>query len=223
MIELIEVSKSFPGLDDGPVKVFEDLSISVPAGSSAAILGRSGSGKSTLLAILGLLDTPDTGRYLLDGQDTSGRSDRVLAHMRSAQIGFVYQRFFLLRHLTAYANVETALQHGQRVPHRKRRNLVMEGLDQVGLADRGHHRPRELSGGEQQRVAIARALIRSPKLVLADEPTGALDEHTADTVLTLLLDVARARGATTILVTHDEGVAKQTDQVWHMTRGAVQK
>jgi putative ABC transport system ATP-binding protein len=220
VIEFVALGKSYPGPAGGAVRVFSGLDIKVPAHSSAAILGRSGSGKSTLLAILGLIETPNEGKYLLDGQDTAGLSDREAAYLRGSVLGFVYQRFFLLRHLSAYANVETALRHGEPVPRRLRHKLVMDGLDQVGLADRHDHRPHQLSGGEQQRVAIARALVRSPKLVLADEPTGALDEDTANTIISLLLDAARERGATTVLVTHDGEVAKRTDRIWRLAKGS---
>ena len=192
----------------------------VAAGSSTAILGRSGSGKSTLLAILGLLDTPDTGMYRLAGRNTTGLSDRALSRIRSEQLGFVYQRFFLLGHLTAFDNVATALIHGVPVARKLRRALVMESLHQVGLADRSDHRPRELSGGEQQRVAIARALVRNPPVVLADEPTGALDERTADEVVDLLLAATNSRGTTTLLVTHDQQIANRADQTLQLQNGA---
>ncbi|GLY06708.1 macrolide export ATP-binding/permease protein MacB [Actinoplanes sp. NBRC 101535] len=220
MLDLAGVVKSYPGPQGARVPVLKGLSMSLTAGTTSAILGRSGSGKSTLLTILGLLDTPDSGRYVIDGTDTTGLSDRRLAHLRSERIGFVYQRFFLLGHLTAFDNVMAALQHGTPVPRRRRREQVMESLDQVGLADRGHHRPRELSGGEQQRVAIARALVRSPAVVLADEPTGALDERTTEGVLALLLGAARDRGAATALVTHDLQVAAMADRTLHLANGS---
>ncbi|WP_405115192.1 ABC transporter ATP-binding protein [Micromonospora sp. NBC_01405] len=200
--------------------MLRDLSVHVQAGTTAAILGRSGSGKSTLLAILGLLDSPDSGTYHIGGKNVGGLSDVALARLRSTHLGFVYQRFFLLPHLSAYENVETALQHGIPVPRRRRRSLVLESLDQVGLADRTTHRPRQLSGGEQQRVAIARALVRTPAVVLADEPTGALDENTSEQVITLLLTAAKARGATTVMVTHDPEVAMRTDRTLHLVEGA---
>ncbi|WP_433345769.1 ABC transporter ATP-binding protein [Micromonospora sp. CA-111912] len=220
MLRLNSVRKSFDGPKGERVDVLRDLSVHVEAGTTAAILGRSGSGKSTLLAILGLLDSPDSGTYHIDGQEVSGLSDVALARLRSTHLGFVYQRFFLLPHLSAYENVETALQHGIPVPRRRRRSLVLESLDQVGLADRTTHRPRQLSGGEQQRVAIARALVRTPAVVLADEPTGALDENTSEQVITLLLTAAKARGATTVMVTHDPEVAMRTDRTLHLVEGA---
>ncbi|WP_320068288.1 ABC transporter ATP-binding protein [Micromonospora sp. RTGN7] len=220
MLRLNSIRKSFDGPKGERVDVLRDLSVHIRAGTTAAILGRSGSGKSTLLAILGLLDSPDSGTYHIGGQEVSGLSDVALARLRSTHLGFVYQRFFLLPHLSAYENVETALQHGIPVPRRRRRSLVLESLDQVGLADRTTHRPRQLSGGEQQRVAIARALVRTPAVVLADEPTGALDENTSEQVITLLLTAAKARGATTVMVTHDPEVAMRTDRTLHLVEGA---
>ncbi|MFI1196889.1 ABC transporter ATP-binding protein [Micromonospora sp. NPDC020750] len=220
MLRLNGIRKSFDGPKGERVDVLRDVSLHIHAGTTAAILGRSGSGKSTLLAILGLLDSPDSGTYHIDGQEVSGLSDVALARLRSTHLGFVYQRFFLLPHLSAYENVETALQHGIPVPRRRRRSLVLESLDQVGLADRTTHRPRQLSGGEQQRVAIARALVRTPAVVLADEPTGALDENTSEQVITLLLTAAKARSATTVMVTHDPEVAMRTDRTLHLVEGA---
>ncbi|WP_213451513.1 ABC transporter ATP-binding protein [Rhizomonospora bruguierae] len=220
MLNLTDVHKTFIGPHGSTVSVLRGISMVVDAGSSTAILGRSGSGKSTLLAILGLLDQPDSGRYEIDGRDTIGLRDGALARIRSEQLGFVYQRFFLLSHLSAYENVETALHHGGPVPRRRRRQLVMEALSQVGLADRVTHRPVQLSGGEQQRVAIARALVRNPSIVLADEPTGALDEQTADSVMSLLMETTRSRGAAVVVVTHDAQVAARTDRVLHLVEGA---
>ncbi len=219
MLHLTDISKTFASPNGDRLTVLNGLSMHVAEGTSAAILGRSGSGKSTLLAILGLLDTPDAGSYWLADCDVRGLAEGQLAALRSTHIGFVYQRFFLLPHLNAYENVETALLHGEPVPRRRRRAFVMESLDQVGLARRHDHRPRQLSGGEQQRVAIARALVRTPSVVLADEPTGALDEATSDQVLTLLLDAVQARGATIVVVTHDPDVASRTDRVLHLVEG----
>ncbi|MEU8079333.1 ABC transporter ATP-binding protein [Catellatospora citrea] len=218
-LELTDVVKTYRGPGGQPVPVLNGISMTVAAGQSVAVLGRSGSGKSTLLAILGLLDTADRGSYRLKGIDTTRLPDRKLSRLRSRHLGFIYQRFFLLGHLSAYANVAAALQHGEPVPRRKRHQLVMDSLDLVGLADRNQHRPAQLSGGEQQRVAIARALVGGPSVILADEPTGALDEDTAEHIVGLILSAARQRGTAVVLVTHDQQVATRTDTTLRLTHG----
>jgi putative ABC transport system ATP-binding protein len=193
----------------------------VHAGESVAIVGRSGSGKSTLLSVLGLFDRPDEGSYLLAGQDISRLPERRAAKLRSSHFGFVFQRFFLLKHLTAAQNVAMALVNGQGwLPRRKRRAKVLAALDQVGIADLARQRPARLSGGEQQRVAIARALVRQPRVLLADEPTGALDTETGNLVIDVL-HAAAAAGCGLILVTHDHEHAARMDRIVHLTDGVL--
>lgn len=219
LVDLKTASKEFVGPEGSTQTILTNIDLAAEAGSMHSVLGRSGCGKSTLLSLLGLLDTPDSGSYTLDGHDTAGLKDRTLSKLRSDTIGFIYQRFFLLGHLTAYQNVDMALLHAAR-PGRRRRRRVMEALEQVGLAAKPRNKPSQLSGGEQQRVAIARALVRDPKLILADEPTGALDEETSEEVLDLLMKSTRERDACLIAVTHDQLVAGKLGNVHRMAHGA---
>ncbi|MFC1410338.1 ABC transporter ATP-binding protein [Streptacidiphilus sp. N1-12] len=197
------------------------VSLSLAAGESAAVVGRSGSGKSTLLALLGLLSPADSGALRLGGRDTARLSDRQLSEVRGREIGFVFQNYSLLPHLTAAENVAMPLTQGRRLGRAEIRRRTAAALAEVGLADRADSRPRQLSGGEQQRTAIARALAGSPSVVLADEPTGALDVGTAEQVLTVLLESARSRGAALLVVTHDLAVAERMDRVLRLDRGAL--
>ena len=177
------LTKTLKGQSE-PRTILAGVDLTVHSGESVAILGRSGSGKSTLLSLIGLFDRPDGGQYLLGGRDITRLPERKAAALRSAEFGFVFQRFFLLKHLTAAQNVAMALVNGQGwLPRRKRRAKVLAALDQVGIAHLAKHRPPRLSGGEQQRVAIARALVRQPRILLADEPTGALDTETGNLVI----------------------------------------
>jgi putative ABC transport system ATP-binding protein len=201
--------------------ILSGVDLSVGAGESVAVLGRSGSGKSTLLSLLGLFDRPDGGRYIFDGRDITRLSERRAAALRSAEFGFVFQRFFLLKHLTAAQNVAMALVNGQGwLPRRHRRAKVMAALDQVGIAHLAKNKPARLSGGEQQRVAVARALVRQPKVLLADEPTGALDTETGDLVIDVLHD-ATTRGCVLILVTHDWDHARRMGRVLRLDGGTL--
>jgi putative ABC transport system ATP-binding protein len=184
-----------------------------------AIVGRSGSGKSTLLSLIGLFDRPDGGQYRLHGRDITRLSERRAAALRSAEFGFVFQRFFLLKHLTAAQNVAMALVNGQGwLPRRKRKAQAVAALDRVGIAHLARHKPPRLSGGEQQRVAIARALVREPRLLLADEPTGALDTETGNLVIDVLHS-ATERGCGLILVTHDWDHARRMGRVLRLRDG----
>ncbi|GAB3883144.1 hypothetical protein GCM10029964_041970 [Kibdelosporangium lantanae] len=195
------------------------MDLTVHSGDSVAILGRSGSGKSTLLSLIGLFDRPDDGRYLLGDADISRVSERRAAALRSARFGFVFQRFFLLKNLTAAQNVAMALVNGQGwEPRRKRKARVMAALEQVGIAHLAKNKPPRLSGGEQQRVAIARALVREPRILLADEPTGALDTETGNLVVEALHAVTR-RGCGLILVTHDRDHANKMGRVLTLQDG----
>ncbi|HLU48035.1 MAG TPA: ABC transporter ATP-binding protein [Planctomycetota bacterium] len=191
----------------------------VEHGELAAIVGPSGSGKSTLLNILGCLDRPSAGKYLLGGRDVTDLSERELARVRNREIGFVFQTFHLLPRSTALVNVELPLVY-RGTPARERREAAREALASVGLADRMEHRPTELSGGQCQRVAIARALVTRPRLLLADEPTGALDTATTHEILELFAEL-HARGNTVILVTHEPEVAAVAKRVIHIRDGQV--
>ena len=220
LIELSGVTKVLKGQQQ-PRTILSGVELSVDAGQSAAIVGRSGSGKSTLLSVVGLFDRADEGRYLLDGQDISRLPERRAAKLRSSHFGFVFQRFFLLKHLTAAQNVAMALVNGQGwLPRRERRARVMEALDQVGIAHLAKNRPPRMSGGEQQRVAIARALVREPKVLLADEPTGALDTETGTAVIDALL-AATTRGCGLVLVTHDRDHAARMGRTLDLVDGTL--
>ena len=218
MIELDQVTKSYRRGGDA-VEVLRGISLRMPAGQFTAIMGPSGSGKSTLLNILGFLDVPDRGHYLLDGRDLSGADDATLSGVRNQKIGFIFQQFHLLPRLSARDNVMLPLLYADpEVPDGEARAL--RALEVVGLAHRAGHAPEELSGGEQQRVAIARALILDPMLVLADEPTGNLDAANAGEVLTILRRLAD-QGRTVVLVTHDAAVAARADRVLVLADGRI--
>ena len=220
LIELSGITKVLKGQKE-PRTILDGVDLTVRAGESVAIVGRSGSGKSTLLSVVGLFDRPDSGQYLLAGQDISRLPERRAAKLRSSHFGFVFQRFFLLKHLTAAQNVAMALVNGQGwLPRRERRKRVMAALDQVGIAHLAKNRPAKMSGGEQQRVAIARALVRNPRILLADEPTGALDTETGNLVVATL-HAATERGCGLILVTHDWDHARKMHRVLRLTDGAL--
>jgi putative ABC transport system ATP-binding protein len=218
LIQLSAITKTLKGQQQ-PRTILAGVDLTVHSGESVAILGRSGSGKSTLLSLIGLFDRPDTGQYLLGDTDISRIPERRAAALRSAQFGFVFQRFFLLKNLTAAQNVSMALVNGQGwQPRRKRKARVMAALDQVGIAHLAKQKPPRLSGGEQQRVAIARALVREPRILLADEPTGALDTETGNLVIDALHS-ATHRGCGLILVTHDHDHANKMGNVLRLTDG----
>ncbi|MFL6143481.1 MAG: ABC transporter ATP-binding protein [Labedaea sp.] len=220
LIELTGISKTLKG-QGAPRTVLSSLDLTLHSGESMAILGRSGSGKSTLLSLVGLFDRPDDGRYLFCGNDISRISERGAARLRSAEFGFVFQRFFLLKHLTAAQNVAMALVNGQGwLPRRQRRARIMAALDLVGIAQLARHKPPRLSGGEQQRVAIARALVREPRVLLADEPTGALDTETGNVVVDAL-HATTSRGCGLILVTHDHDHAARMGTVLRLADGVL--
>jgi putative ABC transport system ATP-binding protein len=220
LIELTGITKTLKG-QGARRTVLDGVDLTLRHGESVAILGRSGSGKSTLLSLIGLFDRPDTGRYLLGGRDISRLPERKAAALRSAEFGFVFQRFFLLKHLTAAQNVAMALVNGQGwLPRRKRRAKTMAALEQMGIAHLAKRRPPRLSGGEQQRVAIARALVREPSLLLADEPTGALDTETGNLVIDAMHAVTE-RGCGLILVTHDRDHARRMGRVLRLSDGAL--
>jgi putative ABC transport system ATP-binding protein len=207
MIELRGVSKT---VESGgrPLTILHALDLTIASGEFIAVIGPSGSGKSTLLGLLAGLDAPTSGQILIDGTDITRLGEDALARLRGEKIGFVFQFFHLVPSLTAFENISVPMEIARR---RDASARARELLGEVGLSDRGHHYPSQLSGGEQQRVAIARALANDPKIVLADEPTGNLDSSTGRHIMDLLLDVRRSRGSTLVLVTHDAELASLAD------------
>ncbi|MFQ5598591.1 MAG: ABC transporter ATP-binding protein [Nitrospiria bacterium] len=219
MIEVVELSKTYAIANDALV-ILKEVSFTIAKGEMLAVVGASGVGKSTLLNLIGALDRPTSGKILYDGVDLFSRSDVELATFRNRHVGFVFQFHQLLQEFTA---LENTMMPGliQRMHPKKIKTAAMDMLDAVGLSHRLHHKPGELSGGEQQRVAIARALVLNPSLVLADEPTGNLDTHTSDEVFGLLKDLNRKRGITFVLVTHNEKLSNQVDRKITMVDGRV--
>ena len=216
-IELKDVTKIYR-MGNIEVGALRDVSVSIQAGEMVAIMGASGSGKSTMMNILGCLDVPTSGEYLLEGENVGQLGDDRLADIRNRKIGFVFQTYNLLPRLTALANVELPLLYGNG--HNRRRR-AMTALSRVGLADRVGHRPTELSGGQQQRVGIARALVKEPSIVLADEPTGNLDSQSTEEVMAILQDLNHREGLTVIIVTHEPDIAAATRRVITMLDGRV--
>jgi predicted ABC-type transport system involved in lysophospholipase L1 biosynthesis ATPase subunit len=221
VLELRDVTRSLVQANGVPLTILAGVCLSVDDGESVAVVGRSGSGKSTLLSIMGLLSTPSSGSVRLWGTDCAALPDAARAALRNERIGFVFQSYSLVPHLTAAQNVALPLDYGRAVTLRAARERARTLLDAVGLAGLGHRYPRHLSGGEQQRVAIARALVRSPSLILADEPTGALDPGTATAVLDVLRSVSGARGSALVLVTHDDEIAAGMDRTVRLAAGRV--
>ncbi|MBQ9399802.1 MAG: ABC transporter ATP-binding protein [Bacteroidales bacterium] len=218
MIELKDINKTYEGAQ--PLHVLKGVNLGVEQGEFVSIMGASGSGKSTLLNIIGILDNYDSGEYRFDGSLIKGLSESKAAEYRNRKIGFIFQSFNLIAFKTAVENVELPLFY-QGVPRRRRHELAMEYLEKLGLRDWSHHYPNELSGGQKQRVAIARALITHPQLILADEPTGALDSKTSAEVMALLREINRNEGMTMIIVTHDPKVNAQTDRSIHISDGMI--
>ena len=219
LIEIKDIYKIYNEGKESEVRALNGVSLSIGRGEFVAIIGASGSGKSTLMNILGCLDIPTYGDYSLDGQDVTDRTDRQLAHIRNKEIGFIFQGYNLIPALTAYENVELPLIY-QGVSILKRRDIVMEALEKVGMADRWKHKPAEMSGGQQQRVAIARAIATHPPIIMADEPTGALDSKTGHHVLEILRDLYR-EGTTILLITHDDGIAATAPRVVRLSDGRI--
>jgi len=220
IIKLQQIKKSYY-LGKEPVPVLKGIELSIARNEYVALMGPSGSGKSTLMNILGCLDTPTSGSYFLNGKDVSRMSDDDLARVRNTEIGFVFQQFNLLPRLTAYENVAVPLIYaGVGKNERNERALAM--LEQVGLGERSHHKPNELSGGQCQRVAIARALINNPSIILADEPTGNLDSKTSVEIMELFGSI-QAAGNTVILVTHEEDIAEHARRIIRIKDGLVEK
>jgi putative ABC transport system ATP-binding protein len=203
------------------VNALQGVSFIVNKGEIISIMGPSGSGKSTLMNILGCLDVPTSGNYILDGLNVSNLKEDQLAEIRNRKVGFVFQSFNLLPRATALANVELPLRYAGQT--RERSQLARQALEIVGLGNRVDHRPTELSGGQQQRVAIARALVTSPSILMADEPTGNLDSKSGKEIMELILSLNRDRGTTILIVTHDPGVAAQTQRVIRLSDGQLEQ
>lgn len=218
MLQLKDINKTYPGAV--PLHVLKDINLTVETGELVSIMGASGSGKSTLLNILGILDNYDTGEYRLDGVLVKNLSENQAADLRNRKIGFVFQSFNLINYKNALENVALPLFY-QGVGRRRRNTLAMEQLERMGLADRAHHLPSEMSGGQKQRVAIARALITKPALILADEPTGALDSKTSREVMQVFRDLNKNEDMTVVIVTHDPGVGEQTNRIIRIVDGEI--
>lgn len=221
VIDIKDMTKVYQ-MGDVQVKALAGVTFQVEQGELLAIMGPSGSGKSTMMNMLGCLDIPTSGDYLLDGERVSRLSDNKLADIRNRKVGFVFQRFMLLSNLTALGNVELPLRYAG-VPARERHQRAEAALQAVGLGDRMKHRSNELSGGQQQRVAMARAIVNNPAIVMADEPTGNLDSKSGKEIMDLLLKMNREDGATVIIVTHDPTISAQCDRVIHLMDGLIEE
>ncbi|MHB8104360.1 MAG: ABC transporter ATP-binding protein [Dehalococcoidales bacterium] len=216
MIRLQNITKIYP-MGNRELTVLKGITLNIEQGEMVAIMGASGSGKTTLLNLIGCLDRPTSGSYYFENHEVSALKSGELAQIRAQKIGFIFQTFNLLSRLTALANVELGMTYAGGVDHARAR----EALAKVGLSDRVSHRPIELSGGEQQRVAIARALVKNPSLFLADEPTGQLDSHSGEEVISILTSMHTERGITLLLVTHDANIASHCQRIIHLKDGEV--
>jgi putative ABC transport system ATP-binding protein len=216
MIKLQSITKVYP-MGKRELEVLKGISLNIEKGELVAVMGPSGSGKTTLLNILGCLDKPTSGNYQLEGREVSRLKSGELAIIRGQKIGFIFQTFNLLSRLTALANVELGMVYAGGVDRKR----AIEALAKVGLSERVNHRPVELSGGEQQRVAIARALVKNPSLFLADEPTGQLDSHSGEEVISILTSLHAEQGITVLLVTHDANIAHNCQRIIHLKDGEI--
>ncbi len=221
LIELDNVAKVYE-MGETQVNALKGVTYTIRKGDRLAIMGPSGSGKSTLMNIIGCLDKPSSGRYLLDGKEVSTYDRNQLADIRNKKIGFVFQNFNLLARTSALENTELPLLYSD-VNTKKARDMALKSLEIVGLEGREHHKTNQLSGGEKQRVAIARALVNSPSVILADEPTGNLDTRTGEEIMKIFTDLNEKEGITIILVTHDPEVAEVAKQVMYLRDGLIEK
>ena len=219
LIDIRNTYKIYHEGQENEIRALDDVSLRIDRGEFVAIVGQSGSGKSTLMNVLGCLDIPTYGEYYLDGTDVTALSDRELARIRNREIGFVFQGYNLIPELDALDNVILPLIY-RGVPAWDRKKIAMAALERVSMADRAHHRPSEMSGGQQQRVAIARAIAAQPPIIMADEPTGALDSKTGLHVLEILRELYRG-GTTVLLITHDESIAANARRVVRLSDGKV--
>ena len=219
LIELRDVYKIYSEGLESEVRALDGVSLTIDRGEFVAVVGQSGSGKSTMMNVLGCLDIPTRGEYLLNGTDVRELTDKELSRIRNKEIGFIFQQYNLIQDLTVLENVELPLIY-QGVPADDRRELALEALERVGLSGRTKHRPSQMSGGQQQRVAIARAIATHPSIVMADEPTGALDSRTGLEVLSFLQKLNR-EGTTVILITHDNGIAATARRCVRLADGKI--
>ena len=217
----IENMKKIYNPGENEVRALDGIDLDIEKGDLVAIVGLSGSGKSTLMNMLGCLDTPTSGKYVLDGQDVASMTDNQLADVRNKEIGFIFQGFNLISNLDAVGNVELPLVY-RGVSKNERKQLAMEALKSVGLEDRMKHKPNEMSGGQQQRVAVARAVAAKPPIILADEPTGNLDTKSTQEIMEILKELHRS-GRTVIIITHDEEIASQAHRVIRILDGRIEE
>lgn len=218
MIEFENIYKIY-NMGDSEVRAVDGVSLKIEKGEFVAIVGQSGSGKSTCMNIIGALDVPTDGKYILNGKDVSKLTDDELAEIRNKQIGFIFQQYNLIPKLNVYENVELPLLYSN-IDVKEREKRILESLEKVGLLERRHHMPNQLSGGQQQRVSIARALATHPSLILADEPTGALDSKTGREIL-MFLKQLNAEGNTVVLITHDNSIAEEAKRIIRIQDGKV--
>jgi putative ABC transport system ATP-binding protein len=218
MIQLKDMVKTYP-MGKRELKVLQGINITVDKGEMVAIMGPSGSGKSTLLNMIGLLDRPTSGSYILDGKEVSKLNSGELSRVRAQKIGFIFQSFNLISYLSAISNVELGQKYASKIDIK----AAQEALAKVGLADRMNHKPTELSGGEQQRVAVARALAKNPPIILADEPTGNLDSHSSKDIMSILTNLHKEQNITLVMITHDPNVAHYCQRIIHIEDGLVLK
>lgn len=217
----IENMKKIYNPGENEVRALDGIDLDIEKGDLVVIVGHSGSGKSTLMNMLGCLDTPTSGKYVLDGQDVASMTDNQLADVRNKEIGFIFQGFNLISNLDAVGNVELPLVY-RGVSKNERKQLAMEALKSVGLEDRMKHKPNEMSGGQQQRVAVARAVAAKPPIILADEPTGNLDTKSTQEIMEILKELHRS-GRTVIIITHDEEIASQAHRVIRILDGRIEE
>jgi len=222
IIELKDIKKSYFIGQENELEILHGIDLKVHKGEFLAIVGESGSGKSTLMNIIGALDKPTSGEYYLDGIDILRAKDKELSSIRNKKIGFVFQTFNLIGRMSAYKNVELPLIYA-KIPKKERDKIVLELLNKVEMGDRSSHQPNELSGGQKQRIAIARALANNPSIILADEPTGALDSKTSRVIMDLFHKLHKEEGITIVLITHNQNLAKECDRILTLSDGMIVK